>query len=86
MEEKKTEKSEQEIAENATGLAESLLGQAPRVGATNPLQRSLSGKFRIVGIVTRENGETVSGISLGLLGQECRTDQEGRFELLIEKK
>jgi hypothetical protein len=83
MPEKKTE---QEIAENAESLATSLLGACGQVGTTNPLRKSLSGKFRIVGIVTRENGETVSGISIGLMGAECRTDQEGRFELLIEKK
>jgi hypothetical protein len=72
--------------QKAEVLAISLLGTCSQVGITNSLQRSLTGKFRVVGIVTRENGEPVSGISLGLMGQECRTDAEGKFELLIEKK
>jgi hypothetical protein len=54
---------------------------AARMGA-----KPLTGKFRIEGRVTRENGEAVPGISLGLLGQEAVTDSEGRFKLLIEKK
>jgi hypothetical protein len=48
--------------------------------------KPISGKFRIAGVITRENGEPVAGISLGLGGVECLTDQQGKFELVIEKK
>jgi hypothetical protein len=48
--------------------------------------KPLSGRFRIEGRVTRENGEPVANISIGMMGTETTTDQEGKFELVIEKK
>jgi hypothetical protein len=73
--------------QNATRLAESLLGACARVGNTNPLQRTpLTGRFHIEGRVTRESGEPVTGISLGRAGQEAVTDEQGRFEITVEKK
>ena len=48
--------------------------------------KPLNGKFRIAGVITRENGEPVAGISLGLGGVECVTDEQGQFTLEIEKK
>jgi hypothetical protein len=73
--------------QNATSLAESLLGACAQVGNTNPLHRPITGKFRVEGRVTREDGTGVSGITLGLFGAESsRTDADGRFVLTVEKK
>ena len=79
---------EKKIAENATSQAESLLGQASRIGNVNPLQKSalVAGKYKIEGIVTQESGEPMAGVSIGLAGQEAVTDDAGKFELVIEKK
>jgi hypothetical protein len=55
----------------------------------NPLTatgaKPITGRFRIEGRVTRESGEPVAGISLGLAGVESRTDADGRFVISVEK-
>jgi len=84
-----TGKTEQEIARNATALAQSLFGSMGRAVA-NPLAATrvpIKRAYKIEGRVTwADDGSVVAGITLGLGGSEAKTDSEGRFTLEIEKK
>jgi len=48
--------------------------------------KPITGKFRIAGVITREDGSLAASVSIGMLGTETTTDSEGKFELVIEKK
>jgi hypothetical protein len=78
---------EKKIAESATSLAQSLLGACAQVGRRSPLGgKPLTGGFRIVGVVLREDDSPMANVSIGMLGQECTTNERGEFTLKIEKK
>ena len=83
--EKKTQDPDALVANSMSKLFGSM-GSATANPLTAGTAKPVVGKFRIEGRVTRQNGEPVAGISLGLGGVECRTDGEGKFELVIEKK
>ena len=83
--EKKTQDPDALVADSMARLFGSM-GSATANPLTATAKPTITGKFRIAGTVTRENGEAVSGISLSLLGQECRTNERGEFELVVEKK
>jgi hypothetical protein len=48
--------------------------------------KAISGKFRITGVITREDGSPVANVSVGMMGVEVRTDEQGRFVMVVEKK
>jgi hypothetical protein len=73
--------------QKATDLAASLFGGlSPAI--VNPLKsaKPLTGKFKIIGVVLKENDQPAASISIGMMGMETTTDAEGKFELVIEKK
>jgi hypothetical protein len=79
---------DQLVADSMTSLFGSL-GKAfsnPLAAATSkpmPITRA----YKIEGRVTWEDdGTPVVGVSLGLAGVESRTDEQGRFEITVEKK
>jgi hypothetical protein len=81
------EKNPDQLVANSMSKLFGGLGAA----VANPLTaaigaKPLTGKFRIEGRVLRENGEAVANISIGMMGTETTTDQEGKFTLLAEKK
>jgi hypothetical protein len=87
VEDKKEKLTEEMASRSAIGLAKSLLGQAAKIGNVNPLRRGLAaGKYRITGTITRENGEAIVNVSIGMMGVESRTDHEGKFTLIVGKK
>jgi hypothetical protein len=78
---------EKKIAETATSLAESLLGACAQVGGRSPLgAKPLTGKFKIVGVVLREDDSPVANMSIALGGVETVTNDRGEFTLAVEKK
>ena len=48
---------------------------------TNPVPSPVGKRIRISGVVTDEAGLPVEGVSLGLGGDEVKTDSEGRFTI-----
>jgi hypothetical protein len=78
---------EKKIAESATNLAEALLGQCGVVGGRSPLGgKPLTGGFRIVGVILRDDDSPLVNVSIGMLGTECVTNERGEFTLTVEKK
>jgi hypothetical protein len=61
------------------------MGSATANPLTATAKPSITGKFRIAGTITRENGTPAAGVSIGMMGTETTTDQEGKFSLLVEK-
>jgi hypothetical protein len=63
------------------------LAPAPRWAGRSPLGgKPLTGNFKIIGVILREDDSPLANVSIGMLGQECRTDAEGKFTLKVEKK
>jgi hypothetical protein len=85
MEDEKVKDPDQVVADSMTRLFGGLgAAVANTLAATN--SKAFVGRFRVEGRVLREDGSPVVGITLGLAGKEAITDDQGRFEMLIEKK
>lgn len=82
MDKKKT--PDEIVASSMAGLFNSL-GSATANPLTATAKPTITGKFRIAGTITREDGTPAAGVSIGMLGTETTTDQEGKFSLLVEK-
>jgi hypothetical protein len=82
--EDENEKADQKAEDLAAGLLE----QAARIGNVNPLGMSRkTGRYRISGLVCWEDDQSpVEGLTLGLCGTESKTDSEGKFTFVVEKK
>jgi hypothetical protein len=86
MSNEKTKNPDQVVQDSMSKLFGSMGPATANPMGVAAAAKPLSGRFRIAGVIKRENGEPVAGISLGLGGVETVTDQQGQFELVIEKK
>lgn len=77
---------DQLVADSMTSLFGSMGPAVANPVAATLGAKPISGKFRIEGRITREDGTPMVNISLGLMGTEVRTDDQGKFTLKVEKK
>ena len=83
MDEKKNQSPDEIVARSMADLIRST-GSVMR----NPLGMGRkTGRYVIRGIVTWEDDNSpVEGLTLGLGGTEARTDADGQFVIIVEKK
>ena len=80
------EKNPDVLVANSMAKLFGSMGSATANPLTATAKPTITGKFRIAGTITREDGTPAAGVSIGMMGTEATTDQEGKFSLLVEKK
>jgi hypothetical protein len=79
---------DQLVADSMTGLFGSL-GRTFRnpLAVATATSKPITRSYRVEGLVLWEDtNEPVTGLTLGLGGVESRTDDQGKFTIVVEKK